>query len=118
MSHTVVVTLTDEEYKSMVYEAGRKGLTLSQYVKRFPVGDQDFDSRFEELKNKAKDYERNKTFTVMSLFDDWNDIQRGVKLSLGRTFYHFVKRGELPGVIPAGKNSSNVQLYIRQSMDG
>lgn len=52
----------------------------------------------------------------MGLFDDaeWNDLDRGLKLSLGRTFNHFVRGGKLPGVRPAGKNSSNVQLYEKE----
>jgi len=50
----------------------------------------------------------------MSVFEDWNCIPRGIKLSLGRNFYHFVKRGELTGVEPTGKNSSNIQLYVRR----
>lgn len=44
------------------------------------------------------------------------DIDKGTKLSLGRNFYHMVKRGELDGVKPAGKNSSNVQLYVREEV--
>lgn len=114
MSRTVVITLTEEEYDRIKVQADEKGLTMAQYVKRYPIGDQDFDSRFEELKRKAAAHQIGEEFTVMSLFDDWGEIPRGVKLSLGRTFYHLVNRGELPGVTPAGKNSSNVQLYVRQ----
>ena len=35
-------------------------------------------------------------------------------ITVGRNFYHYVKRGELTGVEPVGKNSSNVQLYARR----
>mgnify|MGYP000582827856 CR=1 FL=1 len=111
MSVTISVTLTDEEYRLAKEMALKKGLTISQYVKQFAIGNDDFDSRYEELKQKAINYPEGQTFTVMSMFLDWDKIERGVKLSLGRNFYHLVKRGELPPVVPAGKNSSNVQLY-------
>lgn len=111
MSVTISVTLTDEEHRLAKEEALKKGLTISQYVKQFAIGNDDFDSRYEELKQKAINYPEGQTFTVMSMFLDWDKIERGVKLSLGRNFYHLVRRGELPPVLPAGKNSSNIQLY-------
>lgn len=52
----------------------------------------------------------------MSLFEDWDDIPRGVKLSLGRNFYHLVKRKaeEVKQIRATSKNSSNIQLYVRE----
>ncbi|CAB1254259.1 conserved protein of unknown function [Ruminococcaceae bacterium BL-6] len=112
MSFTVSVTLTDDEYAKVEEKAKDKGLTIAQYVKRYPIGGDDFDSRYAYLKTKAVNKRPGEPFTVMSIFSDWEDIDRGTKLSLGRNFYHLVKRGELPPVKPDGKSSSNVQLYI------
>lgn len=112
MSNTVSVTLTDEEYKTVVEEANKVGLSISQYVKRYPIGGDDFKVRYGYLREHAVKQPIGKKFTVMSLFPDWNSIERGVKLSLGRNFYHLVKRNELYPVVPVGKNSSNVQLYV------
>ena len=117
MSNQVVVTLTDKEYLEVVKLSKEKGLSISQYVKRYSIGNDDFDSLYDYLKNKAIEQPANKPFTVMSLFTDWDEIDRGVKLSLGRCFYHLVKSGKLPGVEPAGKNTSNVQLYIVKGDD-
>lgn len=116
MSVTVSVTLTDKEYADVKSKAEEKGLSIAQYVKRFPISGDEFDERYEYLKKQAKQQPLGSPFTVMSLFSDWNEIPRGVKLSLGRNFYHLVKRneGEVNMVKPAGKNSSNVQLYIRE----
>ncbi len=116
MSITVAVTLTEKEYEIAASEAQKKGLTISQYVKRFPITGEEFDERYEFLKRRALEAPLLKPFTVMSLFSDWNEIERGTKLSLGRNFYHLVKRGELNGIIPAGKNSSNIQLYMREEV--
>ena len=114
MSYQVVVTLTDAEYDDVVRKAEDKGISIAQYVKKYPISVDEFDVRYEYLKNKALEMPIGEPFTVMSVFEDWNCIPRGIKLSLGRNFYHFVKRGELTGVEPTGKNRSNIQLYVRR----
>ena len=116
MAVTVSVTLTDEEYEDVLIKSKAKGLTVAQYVKKYPISVDDFDSRYSDLKKKALLEPVGRPFTVMSLFDDWDDIPRGVKLSLGRNFYHLVKREtqELIQIKPAGKTSSNIQLYVRE----
>lgn len=116
MSIIVSVTLTEKEYEIATSEAQKKGLTITQYVKRFPITGEGFDERYEFLKQQALEQPLMTPFTVMSLFSDWDEIERGTKLSLGRNFYHLVKRGELKGIIPAGKNSSNIQLYMREEV--
>lgn len=112
MSVNVTVTLSDEEYAEALKQALHKGLTIAQYVKRFPIGSDEFENRYAFLKQKALEQPIEIPFTVMSLFQDWDHIERGIRLSLGRNFYHLVKRREFLPVVPAGKNSSNVQLYI------
>lgn len=116
MSVTVSVTLTDKEYAVVRIKAEEKGLSVAQYVKRYPIAGEEFDERYDYLKHQAMQQPLGIPFTVMSLFPDWNDIPRGVKLSLGRNFYHLAKRkeGDIKAIKPAGKNSSNVQLYLRE----
>ena len=111
MSVIVSVTLTDEEHALAKKLSKEHGLPLAQCVKQFPLCEQVFIERFEALKQRAAAQPAGQPFAVMSLFDDWGTLDRGLKLSLGRTFYHLVRGGKLPGVRPAGKNSSNVQLY-------
>lgn len=108
---TISVTLTEEEHALAKKLAEEHGLPLAQCVKQFCIGDEAFEARFETLKARAAARPAGRPFTVMELFGDWNTLDRGLKLSLGRTFYHLVRGGKLPGVRPAGKNSSNVQLY-------
>lgn len=108
---TISVTLTQAELKLAEKLAKEHGLPLAQCVKQFPLCEQVFIERFEALKQRAAARPAGQPFAVMSLFDDWKTLDRGLKLSLGRTFYHLVRGGKLPGVRPAGKNSSNVQLY-------
>lgn len=114
MSVTVSVTLTDKEYETVKINADALGISVAQYTKRFPVAGDEFEERYDYLKIQAKQQPLCIPFTVMSLFPDWNSIPRGLKLSLGRNFYHLVNRGELAGIRTAGKNSSNIQLYLHQ----
>lgn len=116
MAVTVSVTLTDEEYEEVLVKSKAIGLSVAQYVKKYPISVDDFDSRYSYLKEQALLQPAGVPFTVMSLFDDWDTIPRGVKLSLGRNFYHLVKREtqELIQIKPAGKTSSNVQLYVKE----
>lgn len=109
---TISITLTDAEYRMAERKAAEKGITISQYVKQYPIISDEFETRFEYLKENAVSFSPGVKFTVMSIFEDWKDIERGTKLSLGRTFFHLVRRGGLKPVKPAGKNTSNVQLYI------
>lgn len=114
MSHTVSVTLTDDEYEEALQKSREIGLDISQYVKRYNIGDNEFDRRYKHLIATANIQPEGIPFTVMALFPDWNTIPKGVKLSLGRNFYHLVKRNDnaVANILPAGKNSSNVQLYV------
>ena len=120
MSKVVNVTLTEEEYKFVEKAAEEKGLTISQYVKRFPIGDDEFSRHYEFLLEKVNEQDPDVPFTVMSIFGkNWEKIDKGIRLSLGRNFFHLVKRslkgnGDLKNIHPAGKNIYNVQLYVRK----
>ena len=115
MSYIVSVTLTDREYSEVKKAAEEKGLTISQYVKRYPISDDEFNLQYEFLKNESLKTEKDVPFSVMSVFGDkWDTIPRGIRLSLGRNFYHLVKRGELKGIITAGKSIYNIQMYVRK----
>ena len=116
MSKNITITLTDAEYEAALVSASNLGLDLAQYVKRYPIGEDEFNIRYGFLITQAKSQPIGIPFTVMSLFPDWHEIPRGVRLSLGRCFYHLIKRdtAELHHIKDAGKNSSNIQLYVRE----
>lgn len=114
MSHQVVVTLTDAEFTSVKSLANSKGISLAQHIKRYAITDDDeFDARYDFLKKEAVKQSCSTPFTVMSLFgEEWEKIDRGVKLRLGRTFNHCVIGGKVPHVRTAGKTASRIQQYI------
>ncbi len=113
MSKNISITLTDAEYELAVNKAAELGLDLAQYVKRYPIGENEFNERYAYLIAQAKSQPIGTPFTVMSLFPDWGDIPKGIRLSLGRCFYHLVKR-KPSDIKAAGKNSSNIQMYVRE----
>ena len=43
MSHTVSVTLTDDEYEEALQKSREIGLDISQYVKRYNIGGEHLD---------------------------------------------------------------------------
>ena len=116
MAKTVSVTLSDKQYEWVKKEAEKEKISTSQFVKTHSIVDDEFETRYEYLREQALKQEINKPFTVMSLFPDWFDIDLGTRLSLGRNFYHLVKRGD-KNIEPFGKNSSNIQLYVRKEKE-
>jgi len=112
MSINIQITLSESENKQIQKQADIIGLTRAQYIKQKILTDTEFEVRYNFLKKAALNQSKGEMFTVMSLFPDWNELERGMKLSLGRNFYYLVKRGDLSPVRPAKKNSSNVQLYM------
>lgn len=112
MPRIVSVTLTDGEYEKAEKKAEECGLKVTQYVKRFLIGDVEFEERYNYLIKRSKEMPEDCVFTVKSMFKDWEEISKGVKLSLGRNFYELVKNEKVEGVFDNGKNASNVQLYI------
>lgn len=59
MPKNVTITLTDKEYADAIRESKKRGLNLAQYCKRFAIGDEDFDSNYEILKEKAVNFSPN-----------------------------------------------------------
>ncbi len=116
MSKNITITLTDSEYEEASVKAAELGLDLAQYVKRYSIGENEFNERYEFLIAQSKSQPIGVPFTVMSIFSDWHEIPRGIRLSLGRCYYHLIMRNtaELSHIKAAGKNSSNVQLYVRE----
>jgi len=53
MAVTVSVTLTDEEYEEVLVKSKAIGLSVAQYVKKYPISVDDFDSRYSYLKEQA-----------------------------------------------------------------
>ncbi len=108
---TISVTLTDAEYEEVKIKAKEAGISISQYVKRNPIIGDTFEDRYQELIEKSQAQPVGSSYTIKSLFPEWEKIPRGIKLSLGRNFFRLVSRNGVSGVCANGKNSSNVQLY-------
>ncbi|MCP1110902.1 single-stranded DNA-binding protein [Ohessyouella blattaphilus] len=116
MSKSISVTLTNDEYENFKKEADGLGLTLGKLARMRLMSDTSFEETYDRLKHLASIAPPSIPFTVMSLFDedDWrNNFDTGLKLSLGRTFYNYVRGNKMTSVVITKKNSSNVQQYQR-----
>jgi len=109
----VQVSFSEQEYEFLSKQAEIEGLTIPLLIKNRVLPKGDFDKVFDKLKKLVKDLESGKVFTVRDLFGtDWREIEKGMRLSLGRTFYKNVLNGAIGGVEALKyKDSANTQLY-------
>lgn len=107
---TITVTLSNSQYKDVVFISSQMGLTVEQYAKRRIIDDQ-FCQLYYYLIQKTKKLPIGSRFRVMDLFPNWHAIPRSTRMSLGLHFYHLVNRGGINGIILRGKNKLGTQLY-------
>jgi hypothetical protein len=113
MSRTVQIVLSNEEYEQLEREANQEGLTVPLYVKGVALGDNEFSRSYKKLIQKVAQLPSGTRFTIKAVFGtDWT-MGKGVKLSLGKTFYQRVEDGTVPNVVAEGKDSSNVMWYMK-----
>ncbi len=110
----VSIRFNDEEMRQLEQEAKSFGLTSVQpLVKGKALGDADeFFRNWKHLLEKVMSLPSNSTFSIKLLFGiAWIPISRGIKLSLGRSFYAAVDGGLIAGVQAVGVDASNTMFY-------
>lgn len=111
MSKTVQIVFSDEEYTQLEKEASQEGLTVPLYVKGVALGDNEFSRSYKKLIQKVAQLSSGTRFTIKAVFGTEWTMGKGVKLSLGKTFFQRVQDGTIPNVEVEGKDSSNVMWY-------
>ncbi|MEL7658013.1 MAG: single-stranded DNA-binding protein, partial [Bacillota bacterium] len=105
------ILFSDEEFRLLEIEAIKSGLTVPLYIKGQVLKNSEFDNCYKKLINKVEELPSGTRFTIQLLFGiEWT-MNRGLKLSLGKTYYKRVKDGTIVNVRPEGKDSSNVMWY-------
>ena len=113
MAKVIQVSFSDQEFKFLSLQAEKEGVTIPLYIKNRVLPKGEFDEFFEKLIKIVDNLENGKVFTIRDLFgDEWREIEKGMRLSLGRTFNKKVINGATKKVeaLPY-KDSSNTQLY-------
>ena len=110
---SVQILFTDEELEYLEKEAAKEGLTVPLYIKGTVLQDNEFGKYYKVLVDKANKLSPGTRFNIKAIFGtDWT-MPKGVKLTLGKTYYNRVQDGTITNVKAEGKDSSNVMWYIK-----
>jgi hypothetical protein len=109
---TISVGFTKEEYLEILKLAKIECVSISQYIKSKVIPNE-FNEKYNDLKQKVLKLKPNTTFTVKSLwqFDEWEKIPKGIKLSLGKHFYKNVEEGNIYNIIITGHDTYGIMCY-------
>jgi len=109
---TITIGFTDLEYDQIQKKAQSLGFSITQYIKSRVIPGE-FNEKYEELLQKVKHYHSKKDFSVKSLWEqnEWENISRGVKLSLGKHFYRNVIAEKIDNVKKIGFGEAGIMLY-------
>jgi len=110
----IQVTFSDSEYSHLENQAKIEGFTVPLYIKNKVLDDTEFKKYFKKLLSEVSKIPQNRDFSIKKVFlTEWSNIEKGVRLALGRAFYNYVLANKVPGVTPTKKDSANVQWYIK-----
>ncbi|WP_034332769.1 single-stranded DNA-binding protein [Bacillus sp. J37] len=108
---SVQILFTDDEFKGLQKKAKKKGLTVPLYIKGEILQNNEFGESYKKLIEKVDQLSSGTRFTIKLLFGTEWTMSKGVKLTLGKTFFSRVSDGTITNVEAEGKDSSNVMWY-------
>jgi hypothetical protein len=112
-SKNIQVTYTEEEIAEIKKCAFEKGLTLAMYVKTKSLENSEFMERFTYLCDEVEKLEEGTKFEIKAVFGTkWNQIEKGMRLSLGRNFYWSTETGTVD-VAVSDRSYSRSIVYIK-----
>ena len=113
MANKVVqISFSEAEYTHLEKLAEADGATVALYIKNKVLENTEFKKWFQELLVRVSRIQTGKTFNIkMVMATDWPNIDRGVRLAMGRAFYNYVTAEKVTNVQPTQKDSANVQWY-------
>lgn len=90
---TIAFSVTEAEHKEIEKLAIKEGMSVPQFVKA-KIVDSSFNTYIKLLLQGVEQLPPRSTFTVRSVLEDaqiWNDIPKGQKMALGKSFYNLIK---------------------------
>ncbi|WP_025436197.1 single-stranded DNA-binding protein [Peptoclostridium acidaminophilum] len=110
---SVQILFTDKQYQDLEKKAAKAGLTVPLYIKGIVLENDEFSLAYAKLIKKVDALPSGTRFTIRSLFGTEWTMGRGIKLSLGKTYYNQVEKKTINNVNAEGKDSSNVMWYVK-----
>ena len=110
----IQILVSDKEYEILEKEALKKGMTVSLFIKAIVLPDDEFDAAYQRLLEKVEELPEGTKFTIQLLFGvEWT-FSRGIKLTLGKTYFKRVSDGSIDNVEIIGKDSSRIMWYLKK----
>ena len=109
---TVSISFTNDEFTKIQKIAQKEGVSISQYIKS-KVLPNEVSLIYKELLQKVKKLKSGEEFTIKNLWeqDEWDNIPKGIKLSIGKYFY---KNAKTNNVIINGFGKAGIMCYIKE----
>lgn len=108
---SVQILFTEDEYNKLESEAIKQGLTVPLYIKGQVLKDNKFAQSYKKLIERVDELPKGTHFTIKVLFGTEWTMSRGIKLTLGKTYFNRVQDGTIKNVKSMGKDTSNVMQY-------
>lgn len=89
-------------------------MSIAQYIKSTLISNE-FNKYYKELVQKIINLKPDTVFTVKDLWepDEWAEISRGVKLSIGKHLYKNVDSKNIANVRIKGYGISGIMCYVK-----
>ena len=112
---TFSIGFTNEEFTKIQALAQKEGVSISQYIKSKVIPNET-SLKYRELLQKVKKLKPGDEFTIKKLWepDEWDNIPKGVKLSIGKYFYKNVESEMIDNVIIKGFGKAGIMCYKKQ----
>lgn len=109
----VQIYLSKDEYDVLKSNASKAGMSIADYIRSCTIKyDSGIPYYLDLAINKLDSISHGSYFSLSTLIgEEWPNIPRNIKSSLGKQFFNRVCNGDIYGVEVGYKNSSNVQLY-------
>ena len=112
LNKIVQISFSDSEMKYLTQKSENEGISVALYIKNCVLANTEFKKCFEELKTKVARIKVGTKFNIKAVFGtDWSNIEKGVRLALGKAFYTYVQSGSITNVKVLPKDSAHTQWY-------
>lgn len=113
---SIQILFSKDELDYLEKQSVKAGLTVPLYIKGKVLPQSEFNSCYSELLKKVEELPIGTNFNIKMLFGTQWTMSKGVKLTLGKTFYSKVVDGTIKNVEVEGKDSSNVMWYRKRGV--
>ncbi|MCL2843855.1 MAG: single-stranded DNA-binding protein [Chitinivibrionia bacterium] len=116
-SKIISFSVSSKEFEKIQKEAKKDNMSVSMYCKSEITKSKailQFSKFYDDLIKKLRKYPTGVVFALSALMkDEWRDIPKGIKLSMGRQFFREVKGGIVKNVKIEGYLAARTMHYSK-----